>query len=63
MPALRNYFRFYYYVLGGHTHVRFFAGDGKAGDFILTNDEFVMFQGQFRNTLVQFINEGEEEPT
>jgi len=43
------YFRLYYKVLGGHTHVRIFSGKnpqgtfGKNGDMIFRNEEWQEF--------------------
>lgn len=42
-------FRFYYQELGGHTHVRVFAGlwmsgTGKVGDLCFRNEEWKVFR-------------------
>jgi hypothetical protein len=39
----------YYEVLAGHTHMRVFSGiegkqRGKAGNLVMTNDEFAVFR-------------------
>ena len=39
-------FKFYYDVLGGHTHVQVFAGEkslGKCGDLCFRNEEWEVF--------------------
>lgn len=61
---MKNKFRFYFEVAGGHTHINMFAGKetaavlGKAGTFTLTNDEFFTFRaifGSFSLPTVEFI--------
>jgi hypothetical protein len=47
-PATVYLFRFRYEVLGGHTHVRLFAGRGtlslgKCGDLVFRNEEWHAF--------------------
>ena len=52
-------FRMYYRILGGHTHVRVFAGKGetlgKCGDLVFRNEEWDAFV--MRMTGVEFIQE------
>jgi hypothetical protein len=49
--------KWYYKVMGGHTHVRVFMNGGKCGDLCFRNEEFE----QVRKTLipmgVEFIEE------
>jgi len=60
------FFRLRYKVLGGHTHVRFFAGQGdsslgKCGDLVFRNEEWVAFIGQLANTSIEILHENEGE--
>lgn len=70
MPFL---FRFRYEVLGGHTHVRLFAGKGagslgKCGGLIFRNEEWTAFRKEVERaitggshgvgTCIEFIPEG-----
>lgn len=50
--------KWYYKVLGGHTHVRVFMNGGKCGDLVFRNEEFqmVMDSANVRDTII-FINE------
>ena len=54
--------RMYYEVLGGHTHVRVFAGTvnagalGKCGDLTFTNEEWEAYMAT-KNPIVEFIPE------
>jgi hypothetical protein len=55
--------RMYYEVLGGHTHVRVFAGSatshglGKCGDLIFRNEEWEAYMAT-KNPIVEFLPEG-----
>ena len=56
-------FRFRFEELGGHTHVRLFAGTGpgslgKCGDLVFRNDEWADFVGQFRGDDIEILPEG-----
>ena len=57
-------FKFYFKVMGGHTHIRVFAGPhpdythGKCGDLVMTNEEWQAFKNVSQyNTCMQFIVE------
>jgi len=56
-------FRLRYQVLGGHTHVRVFAGEGqtlgKCGDLIFRNEEWEAFVHQLGRTTIRVLREGE----
>ena len=58
------YFRLYYKVLGGHTHVRIFSGKnpkgafGKNGDMIFRNEEWEDFLKKINN--VEILREDRE---
>lgn len=43
--------KWYYQVLGGHTHVRVFMNGGKCGDLCFRNEEFQLV----RETAEQFV--------
>lgn len=51
--------KWYYEVLGGHTHVRVFMNGGKCGDLCFRNEEFEIVKRELLNTtkLVEFIKE------
>jgi hypothetical protein len=55
--------KWYYKILGGHTHVRVFMNGGKCGDLCFRNDEFTQIQSSsgVRNTII-FVNETEDGP-
>lgn len=36
--------KWYYKIMGGHTHVRVFMNGGKCGDLCFRNDEFKLVQ-------------------
>lgn len=46
--------KWYYKILGGHTHVRVFM-NGKAGDLTFSNEEFLLIKDSTPN--IQFIEE------
>jgi len=59
-------FRLRYKILGGHTHIRVFAGQGetslgKCGDLVFRNEEWVEFIGQLTKTSIEFRHEDEGE--
>jgi hypothetical protein len=39
--------KWYYQVLGGHTHVRVFLNGGKCGDLVFRNEEFELIRNRF----------------
>ena len=49
--------KWYYKVLGGHTHVRVFMNGGKCGDLCFRNEEFESFKDHQAMSLVEFIPE------
>lgn len=55
------HFRLRYRVLGGHTHVRVFAGPtrksahGRCGELILTNEEWAAFSGGLAAYYEQYV--------
>lgn len=70
--------KWYYKILGGHTHVRVFMNGGKCGDLVFRNEEFHeirscdgihnhFIRGSRQNVvnLIEFLNETpqEENPT
>ena len=56
-------FRLRYQVLGGHTHVRVFAGKGEAlgkcGDLVFRNEEWTALVHQLGSTRIRILQEGE----
>lgn len=48
--------KWYYKILGGHTHVRVFMNGGKCGDLCFRNEEFEQLQRVY-NTDWDFIDE------
>lgn len=62
-------FRFRYEELGGHTHVRVFAGSdlkstlGKCGDLIFTNEEWQAFRNKLPTSAsVAYVEEDSMQP-
>lgn len=60
--------KWYFKVMGGHTHVRVFMNGAKCGDLCFRNDEFQDItrsqsgnRSQPLDPLIQFIKEGEPE--
>jgi len=57
-------FRLRFRVLGGHTHVRVFAGKGetlgKCGDLVFRNEEWEAFVRQLGSTTIRVLPEGKE---
>lgn len=54
--------KWYYKVMGGHTHVRVFMGGGKCGDLVFRNEEFNYIRLRLTDHLhpvTQFIDETE----
>lgn len=47
--------RWYFKILGGHTHVRVFMNGGKCGDLCFRNAEFEQIRESFHQ--IQFIEE------
>ena len=64
IPKYRYKVRMYYEVLGGHTHVRVFAGVvnagalGKCGDLTFTNEEWEAYKEATKSPMVEFTPEG-----
>lgn len=61
-------FRFHYYVQGGHTHVRVFAGVartgatlGSAGNLVFRNEEWEDFMASVEHGLIEFVPDKENE--
>ncbi len=57
-------FRLRFRELGGHTHVRFFAGKGaaslgKCGDLVFRNEEWVDFLAELDGGSIEIWNETE----
>ena len=57
--------KWYYKVMGGHTHVRVFMNGGKCGDLCFRNEEFDRIREHYallnpRGWLLQFIEEKED---
>jgi hypothetical protein len=55
-------FRIYWQKIGGHTHMRVFAGRkdatlGKCGDLVMRNEEFLVFNERLWTVNVEFIQE------
>lgn len=48
--------KWYYKILGGHTHVRVFMNGGKCGDLCFRNEEFAYIQAA-KPACVHFIDE------
>lgn len=50
--------KWYYKIMGGHTHVRVFMNGGNCGDLCFRNEEFqmIMDSSHIRDTII-FINE------
>lgn len=67
--------KWYYTVLGGHTHVRVFMNGGKCGDLCFRNEEFQEIQERLKVTdeytqiehmdtsLIRFIPDAQDECT
>ena len=51
--------KWYYTVVGGHTHVRVFMNGGKCGDLCFRNEEFerVKTSLQSQSIIITFIDE------
>jgi hypothetical protein len=49
--------KWYYKVMGGHTHVRVFMNGAKCGDLCFRNEEFERIVGQLSRTNTAFIKE------
>lgn len=47
--------KWYYYIAGGHTHVRVFMNGGKCGDLCFRNEEFELVRASC--PWIQFIEE------
>ena len=59
------YFRIYHEKLGGHVHMRVFAGRykhslGKCGDLSMRDDEFEEFVRRLDGTGVELLPDGEK---
>lgn len=46
--------KWYYKILGGHTHVRVFMNGAKCGDLCFRNEEFELIR---QSIAIQFIDE------
>ena len=50
--------KWYYQILGGHTHVRVFMNGGKCGDLVFRNEEFdAILTSTNQFPVIQFIKE------
>lgn len=52
--------KWYFKILGGHTHVRVFMNGGKCGDLCFRNEEFLSVQAdatQFSSKFIIFVDE------
>ncbi len=48
--------KWYYKIMGGHTHVRVFMNGAKCGDLCFRNEEFEQIKADSQETII-FINE------
>lgn len=48
--------RWYFKVLGGHTHVRVFMNGGKCGDLCFRNEEFALIRAA-TPTAIEFLDD------
>lgn len=57
--------KWYFKIMGGHTHVRVFMNGGKCGDLCFRNEEFQLIQTDqmLGADLIKFIDETPEEET
>lgn len=46
--------KWYFKVLGGHTHVRVFMNHAKCGDLCFRNEEFKELRNRFGETILGF---------